>query len=207
MPVSVVHGYVDVHELKATLSLEGQTYADDDLARAINAASRLIDTYCGQRFWVDTADVTRTFTPTTADQVDFPVPLSTLTTFKTDQDGDGVYETTWTSGTHFDLTPTDAPDDSMPWTGAARRRTATNAFPVYISGGVQVVGKWGWAAVPAQVVEACRIQASRLMVRTREAPLGVAGLSFEGGGTRLMARLDPDVQVLLEGLDVRQRVR
>lgn len=208
MAVSVVNGYVSAAELTATLGLTGETFASDDIARAINAASRLIDSFCGQRFWVDPSNVTRQFTAAGFDAFDFGLPLATLVTFKTDQDQDGTYETTWTVNTDFWLTPDNAAADGVPFSGVLRNGTvATNVFPTWQAGGVQIVGKWGWAAVPDTVVEACIIQSSRLLKRAREAPFGIAGLAFEGGGIRLSARLDPDVEVLLAPYDIRQRVR
>lgn len=205
---TVTNGYVTSDELKATLGLTGETFADTDIVRAINAASRLIDSFCGQRFWKDPSDVTRQFTATGFDTFDFGLPLATLTTFKTDQDQDGTYETTWTVNTDFWLTPDNAAADGVPHTGVLRNGTvASNVFPTWQAGGVQVVGKWGWAAPPDTVVEACILQATRLLKRAREAPFGIAGLAFEGGGIRLSARLDPDVELLLAPYDVRQRVR
>lgn len=46
--------YVDADELKATLNLNQTTFADDDIDRAIAAASRAIDGYKGRRFYRST---------------------------------------------------------------------------------------------------------------------------------------------------------
>lgn len=206
MPVAVVNAYVSLAELKNTLSIgAGETYADDDLARAANAASRLVDEYCGQRFWRDAADTTRVLTATNADRIDFRLPpLAALTTLLTDQDGDGTYDRTWAAG-EYALRPFNAVADGLPYTHLVRR-TAPVVFPTG-EGRVEVVGQFGWPSLPAAVVEAARIQTVRLVTRTREAPLGVMGLAFEGGAMRLLAKLDPDVEVLLNPFVMRQMVR
>jgi hypothetical protein len=67
------------------------------------------------------------------------------------------------------------------------------------------VAPWGWSAVPAQVVGACKLQVSRWAAR-RDSPYGVAGSPSDGSQTRLLARLDPDVSTTLAGLSRRRRV-
>ena len=56
---------------------------------------------------------------------------------------------------------------------------------------------WGWAAVPAAVPYATRLQAARLMVR-RDSPYGIAGSPAQGSEMRLLAQLDPDLQTSLK---------
>lgn len=62
---------------------------------------------------------------------------------------------------------------------------------------VQVSALWGWAAVPPTIVEATLLQASRLFKR-RDAPFGVAGSPDTGSEMRLLAKVDPDVAVMLK---------
>lgn len=207
MPVAADAGtYVSLAEVKATLSIgSGETYADDDLQRAINAASRLVDDYTGQRFWRDALDAARVLTATSADRIDFRLPpLASLTTLRTDQDGDGTFERTW-AGSEYALRPLNAPADGLPYTHLVRR-TAPVVFPTG-EGRIEVVGQFGWPSVPAAVVEATRIQTTRLVIRTREAPLGVVASIGEGVGMRLLSRLDADVEVLLSPYVLRQMVR
>jgi hypothetical protein len=60
-----------------------------------------------------------------------------------------------------------------------------------------VTAKWGYAAaIPKSVIEANLLQASRLFSR-RQSPYGVAGSPDLGGELRLLAKVDPDVAVLL----------
>lgn len=59
----------------------------------------------------------------------------------------------------------------------------------------------GFTTVPAAVKLACEIQASRWFKRN-DAPFGVAGSAEMGTELRLLARLDPDVEVLLDSVDI-----
>lgn len=58
--------------------------------------------------------------------------------------------------------------------------------------------KWGWPAFPGTVKQATDLQVSRWHAR-RDAPFGVAGSPDIGSEIRLLAKLDPDVEVMLRG--------
>jgi hypothetical protein len=60
---------------------------------------------------------------------------------------------------------------------------------------VRVTARWGWPVVPANVRQACLIQATRLSKR-KDSPEGVMGGS-EWGVVRL-SRVDPDAKALLD---------
>lgn len=63
---------------------------------------------------------------------------------------------------------------------------------------------WGWTAFPPAVVLATKLQGSRFLAR-RDSPYGIAGSPNDGTETRLLARVDPDVEVTLKrGKYVRQ---
>jgi hypothetical protein len=59
-----------------------------------------------------------------------------------------------------------------------------------------VQGQWGWPQIPQPVVEATRIEATRLLRRTREATFGIVGVGPVGSAVRLPT-VDPDVALLL----------
>jgi hypothetical protein len=64
---------------------------------------------------------------------------------------------------------------------------------------VAVTAKWGYAAaIPRSVYQACILQASRIFTR-KNSPYGVAGSPDLGSELRLLAKVDPDVAVLLAG--------
>lgn len=54
--------------------------------------------------------------------------------------------------------------------------------------------------VPAPVKYACMLQASRWFKR-KDAPFGISGSPEMQGEMRLLAKLDPDVEVLLDSVD------
>lgn len=195
MPVT--NGYTDRVSLKATLDIASETFADSDIDSAINAASRLVDAYCQRRFYLDASASARQFTSTERRLVRFD-DAADVTELATDEDGDGTYETVWVAS-DFRLEPLNAAAKSEPWTRARVTQDGDHVFPFTVAA-VRVTAQWGWPAVPDLVVEATRIQASRLLKRTREAPFGVAGVSFEGAPMRLLNRLDPDVELMLQTL-------
>lgn len=63
-------------------------------------------------------------------------------------------------------------------------------------GSIDITANWGWTAVPDTIVNACLIQASRFYKR-RDAPFGVAGSDQMGNSLRLLAKVDPDVAVMV----------
>ncbi|NIL59971.1 phage gp6-like head-tail connector protein, partial [Salinispora arenicola] len=63
-------------------------------------------------------------------------------------------------------------------------------------GELTITAPWGWPAIPTAVVLATQLQASRLLTR-RDSPYGVAGSPQDGSEMRLLARVDPDVEVVL----------
>lgn len=190
--------YLTSAVLKATLSLSAETYADSDIATAITSASRAIDDECGRRFWEDPADVTRYYERTDVDLVVID-DLATLTSVKIDPDGMGTFSQAWTQNTDFMFGPENAAADGVPWTAIYRLPTSGSYLFPAGRRRIQVIGKFGWPAVPAQVVEATGIYASRLLKRAREAPFSVAGMGFDGVAIRI-PKVDPDIAILLAGL-------
>ena len=69
--------------------------------------------------------------------------------------------------------------------------------PPRVAEAVKVTASWGWPAVPVPIHQACLMQASRLLSR-RDAPFGVAGSPETGSEMRLLAKLDPDVEILVK---------
>jgi len=67
-------------------------------------------------------------------------------------------------------------------------------WPTWPSVRVQVTAKWGWPAVPDNVVEACLILAARIF-RRKDSPDGTAGAG-DFGPIRI-SRTDPDVADML----------
>jgi hypothetical protein len=196
--VAVTNGYTDVIALREHL---GDTRSDvlneKLLERAIDAASRAIDDFTGRRFWADPSPVVRTYRPRLVDQVyvhDFA--STTGLVVKTDDTGTGVFGTTWTIGTDFQVEPLGADEDSAAWTGLGA--IGTREFTVTTSRRplLQVTAAYGWPAVPKAIEEACVLKAASLFQR-KDSPQGVAG--FGDFGVVRISRRDPHVMELLEG--------
>ena len=186
--------YATSAELKATLSLSSESFADADIALALTAASRAIDSVCDRRFWAD-ADATqvRYYSPIDGRRV-WTDDIVTLTSFQTDPGGDGTFEETWTLNTDFTLEPLNAAADGWPWTSVRVHPRTAFYLPITYPRSVKVTGKFGWSAVPDAVKQATKIVAAKLVMRARQAPFGVIAA---GELPMRIASNDPDVQLLI----------
>ena len=111
--MAITNGYCTAAELKSWL---GITDATDDtiLEVAIESVSRWIDDYCWRRFYKNTEDETRYYTAPSSYYLHTDDIVS-ITTLKTDDDGDRTYETTWAT-TDYDLIPYNATVLGVPYT-------------------------------------------------------------------------------------------
>ena len=186
--------YITSDNLKADMSMSGNTFADASIANSITAASRMIDHICSRFFYQDSATTTRTYTPTRYDRLSIH-DLVTLTSFATDLDGSFAYAQPWTVNRDFLLNPVNAPLTSWPYTEVTVLPvTAQYALDPTIINSVQITGIFGWPSVPLPVQEATTILASQLVKRKREAPFGI--MSYDGMAMRL-GQLDTQVKSLL----------
>ena len=171
--------------------------ADVQLKATIVAAERAVDVFCGRRFDPPPPDASprdfpvRTWVDTSAYADGAPVSVPT----------DGyVYEPGSTSAAWLpggsgaelavaqqDWAPSQLGDDSEPSYGVLSRVFAS-------AGTLRLTARWGWPAVPAQVREASKLLAVRLLHR-ETSPLGVT--VTDAGGV-YVARTDHDVRMLLQ---------
>ena len=171
---------------------------DTEAEQAIEAASRAIETHCkDRRFWVNGTDEDRTYSPQYPDAFWCYDDIVSLTALSTDEDDDGTYERTWDT-TDYVLEPSNAALDGEPYTRIRAKSNGRWSFPVGV-GRLKLTGKFGWLAVPAKVKQAALIQASRWYER-RNAVFGVIATT-ESLIATVKDDLDPDVQVLLRGLE------
>jgi len=195
--------YLDLEQLKETLSLTGTSNLDDDLRSAIEAASRGVDLACSRRrlrkFWKDGEDVTRYYSPRDGDSVEVNDVVE-VTSLRTDADGDGTFETEWSEGTDYVLFPLNAAEDGEPSTIVQVHPLSGLRFPTRWPRSVELTGKFGWPDVPPGVVEATGLIAARLFKRKREAPFAVVGFGIDQSAALHIARTDPDVVGLLKPL-------
>lgn len=200
--MALTNAYVTVDELNAWLSNQVPHEQFNEAEVAINAASRWVDRYCDRHFFQATA-TTRTFVATDYYQLDLGCDLVSVTTFKTDDNQDGTFETTWTTSEYELLTSEGGYNTSIygeAWPYRKVRTISTRNLPVDWSVSdrrnlVQIVGTWGWSAVPDAVKQATLIQASLLLSR-KQSTQGVAGFG-EFGVVRIGRDVDPTVRDLL----------
>lgn len=199
--MAVTNGYLTPSEASAYI---GRQYADADgiLDDVITAVSRMIDRHCGRHFYTVTA--TRYFDTTDPEELELGPynDLISVTTLKSDVDGDGVYETTHSTGT-YQLCPVGATSRApyaQPFTEIELLSSAT-LFPLYSATGreglIQIVGSWGWpTSVPIEVKQAARILCAE-MAKVQDAPLGLVG-SPEFGMSRVPGYMPRHARDLLQ---------
>lgn len=199
--MTLTNNYVTLAEVKAVLGIASADTADDSkLETVIMAVCRHIDAYTGRRFYTSSGAQTRAYSPTDYDIFFCPDDINDLDSIATDADGDGVYETVWTSS-DYALNPVNAALDSQPYTYITLKPLGSYTFPSSIPNSLQLVGKFGWgatSAAPQEVRQAALIQAERVFKR-KDAPFGVVG-SGEFGTVSLIGDFDPDVKALLSGV-------
>jgi hypothetical protein len=178
-----------------SITLTDITDLDDDvrLERIIEAVSRAIDDTTKRRFYA--ASETRYYTARVSNVLLIDDLLS-VTTLKTDDDGDRTYDETWDTD-DYDLAPYNAVLDGAPYTRIETTPQGGQRFPGTAKG-VEIVGSFGYSATtPAQIREACILWSERVYQR-RHAVFGVKGSTVLGEVRLRMPAPDPDViQMLL----------
>lgn len=147
--------YIDVDMLKMAVEPVGtySTPQDNTLYQlAISSAAELTFEWCGRHFYRTELAETRHYEAETGEWMcvdDFHDTTGLV--LKTDNDFDGVFETTWTLGTDFVAWPytrlNGRPYTKLYAVGAKR-------FPVGVRRpGAEVLTRWGWGANPKPVVQ------------------------------------------------------
>lgn len=190
--------YATAAELEAYARIP-DTNDDAQITLAISAASRAVDRYCNRQFGLVASAEARYYTPRFDRKrrkwvVEFDDLMTTTgLVVMADLGDDGTYEA---AVDNYALRPVNAQAKSRPWTFLVVQPASTKQ-PVAAESSVEITAKWGWSAVPDPVKQATLLQASRLLAR-RDSPFGVAGSPDAGGGElRLLAKVDPDVAVVL----------
>ena len=178
--MTITNGYCTLDQVRAHLGYPVSAERDEDthLELAVNAASRLIDAYCGRRFWQDGSVVVREYWAESAQCVEVDDISTTVGLIvKIDEAGAGTFGTTLTISTDFLLRPSNAADRVPVWPYEELWLADNYHFPRHGNGrpGVQVTAKYGWPAVPDDVKYACTIQAAQLF-KAKEAIFGAIAL-------------------------------
>lgn len=188
--------YVTTAELRSYLNISDS--ADDtQLALAITAASRAVDTDTNRQFGKVASGEERFYTgrwdacrARWVVDIDDLMSVSGLDPQVQDSTGADVGAIT-----PYTLEPRNAAAVGRPWTQLVVATTSTYK-PTGLANEVAITALWGWTAVPDTVKQATLLQASRLFSR-RTSPYGIAGSPDTGSELRLLARVDPDVAVML----------
>ena len=177
--------YIGPEEFKDRLGITDNT-DDYQVQTSIAASASWINEYCGRHF--NRITEARTYQPTSIWELDVDdiVPGSAIT-LKVDQDGDGIFEDTWTQNVDYQLVPgrlnynIGASGIIRPYRKVKVLGTKWLPFvwPFTHQDRVQITTTWGWTQVPFQVPEANRILAADLF-KMKDAPFGVAGSSDFG---------------------------
>lgn len=192
--------YIDAASVKASLTLDGTSYADADVDRAVAAANASIDELFGRRFAPDAAPSSRYYGilrhHSHVKEID-DLTRTTAITVALDINGDDVFETTLTENVDFVLEPLNAETDGLPYEQIRMRR---GFFP-HGSRILEVTGTFGWpGSAPPQIAAFAEVLAVKLVTRFREAPFGIVTAGADMGVAMRMARTDPDFPTLSAGL-------
>lgn len=203
--------YADVDALKAHMRIPTASDVDDvELQRALDTASRQIDHLCSRSFMVAENPATVRFASPWWDSYGhrWRVPIDDLMTETdlvvlawTDADED------WTTPvTVSRMLPINAAPLGMPWNELVLAEDTSLPHPSWHGWSsddsdeyLMITARWGWTEVPAQVVEACLLQAARL-VKRRDAVFGMVAAPGGSFGARLQDRMDVDAIGALKGL-------
>lgn len=177
--------YTTFEQISARLGDQLRPGDADFIEGKITAASRSIDQWCGQAFGKDDTATARTYRRRDAYRCKTdPFWTTTGLVIATDDLDDGTYSTTW-SAADYDLDRfggamadlLGGPYDTI--IGIERTFPATRRPRA-----VRVTAKWGWAAVPAVVGEACELVTMDLWAR-KDTPLGVTQTTVDFAGLRI----------------------
>jgi hypothetical protein len=195
--MAITNGYCTLSDVKSAFRIT-DSVDDAMLEIAIESASREIDGYC-ERVFYNAGTATRVYVPTDTFYVETD-DIITLTTLKTSSTGVS-FDITWSSSGDYQLEPLNGVNGGLTGHPAMRiRAIGSYLFPLWDprnlnshQATVQVLGVFGWSAVPIAIKQATIILASRLFKRL-DTPLGV---SFDELGALRVGRVDPDVEKLI----------
>ena len=132
----------------------GTDSSDDSVIEdTLEATSRLIDQVCNRRFYTTSDDETRYYTPECGEILFIDDLSAAPTTIKTDTTYDRSYATTLSSS-DLDLEPFNALAKGWPYTWVEIAPHAANHFTEGKKS-VQIVGKFGFPAVPDDIKGVC----------------------------------------------------
>lgn len=143
------YSFLGLSAFKSSVTISDTT-DDTRLLAVLESVSRQVELTCHRRFQPFSA--TMYFDAPHGSTLPLTHDLLSVTSLKTDANGAGTYENTWTVNTDYFLYPPNAAYDQSPyWRIDRARYNPTYSFPMCIERGVQIVGVWGyWLDLVAQ---------------------------------------------------------
>lgn len=171
--------YATRAELKLYANIDRDEF-DAFLDDALVAASRGIETVCHRQFNDAGSASARVYRPLHSTHVktdDFHTITGLV--LKTDTDSDGVFDMTW-AASNFEARPLNGVVGGQPgWPFYDLWSNGDLLFPTGTFASVEVTARWGWAAVPGPVKQACLMLAEEIY-KQKDAPFGIAGTDNYG---------------------------
>jgi len=201
--------YVEIDDVRNWVGIQ-DSGDDPELDAALLSVDVVIDRWCGQRFTRDSGSVSaRTFVADTWQTVRLgPSVIGDVTGLivKTDDNGDGTFETTWSASDYLTLPLSGiGPDGRSGWPVTELRADGLRAkwWPIHRDRpGVQVTALWGWTTTPAPVKLAARM----MVVAWHQRRATSAGQGGFQGFFDSAVRDDPTVRDLLQPYRLRRAV-
>lgn len=198
--------YVTVSEIKADIpdsplfDVTDETY-DSVLGNMVTAASRMIDHYVGgwDGFFYPTTDAQTRYFDGSGEEIQYIDPMVSLTSVAVSGGGRAVSDyTTWTNDSDFFVSPYNHASLGMPIMSLViDNDSGSKGTWGKTRKGVKVTGVFGWSLTPpADVEQACKIQAVRWFMRAKQGYQD-AGANPNLGEMFYMKELDPDVKMIL----------
>lgn len=192
--MAITNGYVTLAQVKGYLGIPVADTVDDTmLEQIVESASRSIDRIAGRYFYQDSTTSQRFYRAVS------PVSLlvddiSTTTSLTVAVSTDGTnYSTPMVYDTDFIVEPFNAAATGRPYTMLTAIGSQYFPYPWNYRPGVRVTARWGWPAIPDDIVECCLILSADLYKR-KDSVGGVLGLS-EMGAIR-MSPLGRDISAM-----------
>lgn len=204
--------YVSLTELREYVRIESGADALDDeqIQDAATGASRAVDGECQRQFGSAAGSEVRYYTPYwSKTRSGWLVPTDDIASsvgllVHLDTALDGTFATQITG---YLLRPTNANAVGKPWEGLLFTVPSTVRVRGSDSEIRVTANPFGWpGSVPRTVKMATKLQGSRFLAR-RDSPFGIAGSPEQGSELRLLAKVDPDVSVMLKNYRRRVRLR
>jgi hypothetical protein len=210
MPVAI-HTYVSVDELKGWLGLSG-TAQDNNLTYALEAATNLIDEFCGRVFYVEKDSGTdvlqeRYYDCEFQDFIEVDDISTTTGLIVQTLNADGSVNQTLVRDTDYYLAPynADKMQPRMPFDKIYMAiENGGKILPTEHRRGLKVTGYFGFPIQsgsnhqPPAVTQACLIQSARFWQR-KNSPMGFSGNPETGQAPVIfLSELDPDVKTMLK---------